>query len=841
MSLVDDLVPHMRHVLCAERDLRDLGLLWQMIEATSAIACPDEAEAVLPMLTRTRARFASLQSRLVRQLGSESLAALDDELSSSAQCTIDILVRNLYERTADVGFLATDAVLRAFCAAAARGPADPAAVLRRLGEYRAKYSVYDDVVLLAPDGRVLLRLEEGSATSLAAEPLVADALAGRGFVERFGPSALAAGAADVLLYAHRIDGEGGRCVGVLVLRFRLADEMRRVFDSVLQTGRHVALVLLDAQDRVIASADEAHIPLGARLQAAAAGEVGLTAFGGREYLSVTRAGAGFQGYPGPGWRAHAMVSLLSAFSGRDDGPADAALAPDTAELARLRAELDAINADLRRVVWNGRLAAGAQQQASARLKALLGQVQEAGRRTRDRVDEAIGELQRSALGRLRHQAQDMARLAADIMDRSLYERANDCRWWALSPVLERVLAAPPAAAAEAELGAVLAHVNSLYTVYTRLVAFRVDGTVCALSHEGEGEPLVGSRVEAGLLNTTLALADSQRYAVTPFAGSALSAGVPTYVYSAAVRDGQRRVVGGVAAVFDAARELQAMLRDVLGERAGIAAFVDAEGRVLASTDAELAAGSTLPAALAPGLAEYRGSTWAVSAVRADGYREFKRGDGYDNRVRALVALRLGESERRATCLQDIAVQALPPAQRDATCSYALFTTGAGRFGLPVAAVVEARPRDGLVRARLGTPHALGLTEVPAGNGAIVIPVLCARSLFGVAYPPRAADGVLLVLTLPGRNGRPLVGLWVDEVLCVVDSGTEHLRPVPEGLRAHSPLLAGLLRLQAGADTEVLAQILDANSVWALAAMAGTAPAMTPAGAAATASTPAHAG
>ena len=80
MSIVDDLIPHMRRVQSAERDLRDLSLLWQMIEASSAISCPEEAESILPMLTQTRVRFSALQARLVQQLGAESLAELREDL-----------------------------------------------------------------------------------------------------------------------------------------------------------------------------------------------------------------------------------------------------------------------------------------------------------------------------------------------------------------------------------------------------------------------------------------------------------------------------------------------------------------------------------------------------------------------------------------------------------------------------------------------------------------------------------------------------------------------------------------------------------------------------------------
>ncbi|MFY9510195.1 MAG: cache domain-containing protein [Rubrivivax sp.] len=423
MDLAEDLLPHMRRVQSAERDLRDLSLLWQMIEASSAISCPDEAESILPMLAQTRSRFASLQQRLLDQLGSGSVAELRDELASTAQCTVDILVRNLYERTADVGFLATDEPLRRFCAADAlerdtqRGP-----LLQRLREYRAKYSVYDDIVLLAPDGRVLARLADSAAAQTSSDPVLAAALAGRGYAERYGRSDLGDDETPVLLYGHRVDDGAGRCVGVLVLRFRLADEMERIFASVADERRYAALVLLDGERRVVASNDNAHVPLGSRLQTAACEGLSLITFGGREYLAVTCAAAGYQGYAGPGWRAQAMVSLTTAFRSRHDSVDDSAhLTLDNGELAAIRAEVDAINADLRRVVWNGRLVAGLQGGAQARLKAVLQQINEAGSRTRDRVALAIQDLYRGSLGRATQQAQSLARLAADIMDRNLYE------------------------------------------------------------------------------------------------------------------------------------------------------------------------------------------------------------------------------------------------------------------------------------------------------------------------------------------------------------------------------------------------------------------------------------
>lgn len=832
MSLVDDLVPHMRRVQLADRDLHDLGQLWQMIEAASAISCPAEVESILPTLTQTRVQFTELQTRLVRQLGHETLSQLGDELASSAQCTIDILVRNLYERTADVGFLATDDVLRAFCAAAPeQRAASRAACVQRLAEYRAKYSVYDDVVLLAPGGELLARLDTAQSLVASRDAIVAEAQARSGYVERFGPTDLAAGGAAALLYAHRIDGEGGRCIGVLVLRFRSVDELQRIFASVGDDAQRTALLLLDAADRVIVSNDDAHVPVGAQLQSLRDGELALCTFAGREYLSVTCATRGYQGYRGPGWRARAMVSLHTAFRrgdaalDADASGADMRVSLDNEALRAIQAEVDTINRNLRRVVWNGHVMAGESEGDPARLKAVLEQVNGAGTRTRDRVAVAIGDLYRTSLGRARQQSRELARLAADIMDRNLYERANDCRWWALSPVLQHALAAPPSAAGAEALKRLLSHINGLYTVYLRLVAFDAQGVVRGVSNEIEGASLLGSRIDDELLVATQSLSDSQRYAVSAFAPSPLSGGAATYVYSAAVREAGR-MVGGIAIVFNAQREFRAILDDVLGERAGLAAFVGADGRVIACSGGALAVGEPFAFDGVQSIAEHEGAHHAVAAIAANGYREFKCDDGYRNHVRAVVALRLGGVERRRAALHERALKALPSPQRQARRQFALFQTGPGRYALPASTVLEARSAEALVRTPRGARHAVGLLEVASAAGATVIPVFCARGLFGITRAARAGDGVVLVLGAPWNPRRPLMGLRVDDVLSVADIGAEHLQPAPQGLRQHAPMLAGLLRMafHDGAQDEALVQVVDAQ---ALAALTGAAQAREP--------------
>ena len=74
---------------------------------------------------------------------------LATELGANAQVAIDILIRNLFERTADIGFLAMDTII---CDFAKKSKEEQKSALpslqNRFHEYIEKYSVYSDVLLL---------------------------------------------------------------------------------------------------------------------------------------------------------------------------------------------------------------------------------------------------------------------------------------------------------------------------------------------------------------------------------------------------------------------------------------------------------------------------------------------------------------------------------------------------------------------------------------------------------------------------------------------------------------------------------------------------------------------
>jgi chemotaxis signal transduction protein len=817
---IDALAAHMPLVQRAERTLHDQNLVWQMLEVSTAIGCAADADTLLPTLSSTRERFGRLQQRLVDTLARETLGAVADELSAAAQCSIDMLVRNLFERTADVGFLATDPVLRAFCGLDAQErTAMTPAVRERLGAYRAKYTVYDDIVVLSPQGEVLVRLaEDARSPTLCTEPLLERALERDGFVEVHGSSVLAAEGGTALLYAHRIENQAGAPTAVLVLRFRFEDEMQRIFETMVGTRDTLSVVLLDASQQVVASSDPAQWPIGTLLRPLIPGQPGLVRHAGLESLAVDCPAQPYQGYPGPGWRARALVPLGSAFPRTDRTSRDGSEMRVQAHpaLRTVQSEVDTINRNLRRVVWNGRLSAGQARPGSVTrngdvaaipLKAALHQVRLAGSRMRECVGSAIEELSGTVLGRTRRQATQMAQRAAELLDRNLYERANDCRWWALSPVLREGLATGGPAAAQA-MSATLADIHALYTVYRRLVVFDTRGCIQASSLPAD-QALCGQSVPEGWRQRCLGLSGDQQYAVSAFEATALSDQEPSFVYMACVRHPHTHLaVGGIAIVFEAERELGAMLRDVLGGRDGLAAFVDSRGLVVARSG-DGASGADLGAAMADAAAmEQRGQVWTQGVAPATGYREFQRVDGYRHGLRAVVRLPLGQQAAGGPARGwDLP----PPAaaeRRDGMIELAVFSVGDALYGLPPEAVIEACSSDGLLRTPTGQPQVIGLMAADAAHGAM-LPVVCARALFDVeatAEPP-SADSVVLVLADPGAPQRARVGLRVDEVQAVVDLPANRVQPVPEAMRQRTPWLRSIVRAGNGADQSLI-QCLD---------------------------------
>ncbi len=799
-----EVAPYLRHMAVVD-DHREALLRLQA--AWDSLALLGQMSGTAADIAQTRTAFqdltATLLDSLARRLRTHALA----RMTGKARVAIDILVRNLFERTADVGFLAVDGPL---CAHALLRIGDPAqadsriALQARLAAYTAKYSVYDDVIVLSPQGAVLARRDGRATLQCCSEPWVADALASDApYVERYGPTELLGGRTG-LIYARALQSPAG-AIGLLCLSFRLENEMAAVFRQLLAgPGERAVICLLDGEQRVLESSDARQIPPGARL--AIHGERLL--FAGRDYLCATAGASGYEGYTGPpGWQACVLTPLEWAFETEGDEALGEELrrlgeALDTsrlfdAELQDIPLQARRIQRNLSRTLWNGKLrshALAGAQGGAAFATTLLNEVERTGGRLREVFEQAIAGLRQGALGAVFDGALFQARLAIDLMDRNLYERANDCRWWALDVRLQRALAAqgtPQAAAGAAEAARVLQHVNGLYTVYALLLVFDLQGHVVAVSDPAQAEQ-VGRRLDAPWVGAALSLRDPERHVVSRHEASPLygDGKQPTYVYATSLQQAGL-VVGGIALVFDGAPQFAAMLRDALPAPVGAAdmtpvgLFVTRDGRVVASTDPRWPAGSASPlppsltAPLAAGetlhtVLDMAGMACAAGVAMSQGYREYRQGlpaSGED--VAAVLLQPLGPRQLAPADADDAAFSPPPPPIGPEKLDIAAFKVAGEWLGLPAALLVEAQEQPRLTvlpnapRALVGLlAHEgrmlpvldLGVALYGHGNDAHDAPILICRDGQGqgLALRVQALGPVFSIAAgqaLPGPGGR----------------------------------------------------------------------------------------
>lgn len=823
---IDECLPHMRDVVSCEASLRDISLMWRLIEATARMTCPDGTQGLLSMLAATREGFESLERDLIASFARQKVGNLMVEAGTPARHAIDALVRNLFERTADIGFLATDRALRDFLAGTGM---DAARASERLRAYRAKYTVYDAIVLLDAEGRVMAATGAAEGVERCGDALVARSLEADGYVETFGPTALQRDGAPALVYSQRmLHPRTGQPAGVLCLVFAFATEMEGIFAS-----RHVRdgrsnLVLLDAGDRIIASAEPDWMPVGLKVPVNAGEEVTLRIWCGRKYLVQTFAAEGFQGYAGPpGWKAQTMVPLDLAFDtavagvleGLEESVVDGLLAHSSRFCPPLHDIIVAADA-VRRVVWNGQVMAPAQRRDERALRTVLEQITDNGSRSDALFSRSIRELADTALAARLSSARFTSQWLVELLDRNLYERANDCRWWALTPELAAALAAGNDRMAADEAARVLKHINALYTVYTRLVVYDRQGRIVAASHavDGRGTSMIGQRIEADTLAAVMALTDQQRYHVTPLRPSPLYEGRPTWVYHAAIREnGEGPVLGGIGIVFDTTPQLEAMLHGALAgqDEASRAAFIDREGRILCTTDPELASLERLqdlppellklPRGQGAARIMVRDGQYIVLGVSASpGYREFKLCDGYDDQVLAVTMQPLGPvQEGRAARRRPQAVPATRRADARGGVEYATFCLGEELFAVRADQVVEAQPASQVHRLpAVGNTHRVGMLALRR-DGLVLrhVSVFDLDALLGGPGTDLAAGGQVVVL----RADNFELGLLVSDLHGVWSFSAEQSQHAPWTGDMLPPLVTQLLTADEGRQ---LIQVLD---------------------------------
>ena len=807
-------------------------------------------------MSQTREQFEGLTEQLLLKLGEERLKKLTSEMSSKAQVAVDIVIRNLFERTADIGFLATDDDIREYLEhLLINNQADDEyrqkkatlkkALVNRFNEYVAKYSVYYNIVLLNSSGDVLVQLDQENSITKSTAPFIDESvMTSQDFVEYYGPCDLNPHVEKSLVYAYKVtktNDPHSEVLGVLALFFKFEDEMQGVFSNLLEKDDWMNILLLDSNSEVISSSDSYQIPLGAKMQKVINSDYKIVRFAGREYLAKTCKTKGYQGFFGLDWMGHVMIPLENAFTSTSETSLPSLQSNILnsvmrnsnlfgAELITIPKEAEKIQKELDITVWNGNAKiSNSKTSDNSFSKSLLVEISKTGSKTKTIFEESIGNLNNTVISSILNDVSFLAKLAIDIMDRNLYERANDCRWWALTTFFKKSLkSSNPDKEA---ISKILAYINNLYTVYTNLFIYDKNGVVIAVSNE-EDANIVGVKLNAGWISKTLEITDSQSYTVSPFIKSPLYQNRHTYIYGASITDidEHNEVLGGIGIVFDSEPEFYAMLKDTLphdkdGEVQStyFALFCDKDKTIISSTNKDLHVGETLNiddkffnlehGGSYANIIEYKGKYYSVGASLSKGYREYKINDNYTNDVIAIVFVEIASSTADALYEEVKTIKKYSfskPQPGEETTDISTFFLGDVIYGIESKYIVSSLSNQSLTKIIGCNDYFIGVINYKEKTiGIVALYSLITSKSF--SYDPAVHDVILLNFEYEGNSVH--MGIAIDSIYDSPEIANKDMQNYKTSISGQNSLTKFVVKPEKDIHKDELLSILDVEAIY----------------------------
>lgn len=652
------------------KQLWTLVIIWKVNDARTQIA-----RDVFKSMEQTQEELEKLRQILVTKLTQESVDGVVSEAKAKAQVIIDIINRNLFERTADIWFLATDDDIRCYlCSTEAKTQLNNSFVVKRLLEYQAKYSVYENIYIFQPNGKFVLSAQQDNIGTISDAFLseCQNISSAQKYHEYYGEVSFSK--ENKLLYSYKITKDNtpdSEVIGVMVLSFDFQNEMKMIFENLEYGIPGSILCLLDENGKVISS--NHNNVLQWRTYKKSLQNYEVISLPDGEYISYTTPTQWYQWFVWLPWYGHTMIPLKQAFKNEESVSSldihevlSSKLVGD--DLRWLINLVDKLNEDIKYMIINWHLIVSRQNSDySNGMKPVFDEVVNISNGCKDVFSNSIGSMFNLIIQNLLNNIKSISTLGIDIMDRNLYERANDVRWWALTSKARIILARKEITPREKQiLDEILTYIHSLYTVYDSLYIYDKNGKIVSASKlDSNGVPNMvnihtlpniwnESYIQNVFQNTSNG---SQCYSVSEFEKTKLSQDHPTYIYTTGIKDEETsKTVGWIAIAFDSTIQFHNMLSEILPKNnwevlpGSFALYTQRSGKIISTTNPMFWIGNIMEIPeiflKVPNGKSYsdivtiQWEKYIVWASCSKWYREFKTTDDYKNDVICIVCIRL---------------------------------------------------------------------------------------------------------------------------------------------------------------------------------------------------------
>jgi chemotaxis signal transduction protein len=856
LNNISNIAEYMKNVKKFETNLNDISKKWEQLALLSQLGSTNID------MNSAKDNFNSLSNELITHLTEETMKKVENEMSSKSQVAVDIVIRNLFERTADIGFLATDDDVRKFLLKIKdikskikqhENDADDTIyrttkmsykkelkdIKLRFEEYVAKYSVYYDIVLFDTNGVIVAKLDDTNEIKRTQDDIIdLCKTTNDDYLETFKYHDFIPHRKKSLVYTYKVTSSNNsdEIIGFLSLCFKFRNEMENIFSNLVNHNNQECLLLLDKDGVVIASSDKYHIPVDVKLDVVMNDRFKITTFGGRRYLSKTSKTNGYEGFFGLGWLGHIMIPIDYAFDNYDE---EISLEKNvlqsimknehlfTKDLLNIPNKAQVIQEELDRAVWNGNVMQSDKDSNSNEFsRSILREIRHTGEHTKKTFSDSIEKLNQTIISSLLGNVSFLASLSIDIMDRNLYERANDCRWWALTSTFRELLdkGEPLTQDNLEEIESILAYINSLYTVYTNLFVFDKNGKILAVSNPKE-KLFLNTRIYEDWIHDIFKLKDSSRYSVSHFDKTQLYDNKNTYIYGAAIRgENTNQIVGGIGIVFDSTPQFKDMLNDALPkDKTGMfSMFVHKDSRkIISCSDDSHNIGDILNIdedfyKLKNGdniskIVEYAGKYYILGARCSSGYREYKSSlDEYVNDVIAFVFIEAGniehiEEKNSLNHYYNYNITA-----RDEVVEIATFYVGSKWLGVQSVEIEEAISLNHLedpITMDDGEHHFKGTVSYKD----YIISVLDIRPFINVEYSKSKPHDIILVSYNQGST-KHTIGIVVDKLGEILRVPSYNIKKLDQHLIGGGMLGESIVKPPLGDNSKGLLTILNISKI-----------------------------
>lgn len=289
---------------------------------------------VFEQITETGDFATSKMEELLREMAYGELRLNLQTLETFSKQAIDLIDRNLFERSAAIRWWATDKYF--WKALAEPTEENLQAAGRRLRDINSSYSMYRNLVLSSRMGRILAASNPELVPDMR-DARVADHLwftkamrsknSGEYTVQDVGPTDLERGARSSLIFSGAVREGGsrtGEVIGVLGSLFDWVTESGKILKTCLPKDRHGKRIqgciafYASRENEVIETSDSQTIPLGKmpelpvehRELAPGESASGVFRLGDQVYIMGSSRSKGYREYQGLGWSAHILRPLF---------------------------------------------------------------------------------------------------------------------------------------------------------------------------------------------------------------------------------------------------------------------------------------------------------------------------------------------------------------------------------------------------------------------------------------------------------------------------------------------------------------------------------------------------